>query len=79
MTSRKKRRAPAGVPGRWVRSPSGTLAYVVQVTSRDPRTGARLYRLRYAEGVAGRAWTREELETAGVRWLSRRPANFPSF
>jgi hypothetical protein len=77
MTKRPAKNPPRGLPSRWIASRTGLRAYVVETRERHPTTGEPCYRLRFRDGVTGDLWTRERLETAGVRWLTRRPPNFP--
>lgn len=63
------------LPGNYIRSRTGTTAYVVLTGSRHPKTNEPQARLRFLGTglVSHRLWTVTELTEAGVRWFKRRP------
>lgn len=65
------------LPGNYIRSRTGTTAYVVLTGTRHPKTNEPLVRLRFlSAGLTGpRLWTVSELNAAGARWYTRRPRN----
>ena len=75
--TRKRQQRESPPPSRWGRSKTGKVPfYLIHSTKRDHR-GRKLYRCDYGRGIKGRYWTLEELEEAGVRWLKRKPKDWP--
>jgi len=73
MTTRRKKRPVALLPGKWIRSASGTVAEVTRTVERNSH-GDVLYRLRYEEGVRGsQRWTASQLVDVAKRWLKNKP------